>query len=401
MLKVITGPPRAGKTYWAVRHVLVTYFKWDNDLFTWVPKSDTVPFILTNIDGLRIPHTNLEQFLAQKKLTLPEFLTLKEIVPFIENLNRPLVLLLDEAHGTFPFNFKDKGAGDTQLSTLYFFGYHGHYPIDIYLITHSWTDLCSSIAQRAEYQIDAERRTLSAVGEFRYFYLHPKTQDKLNTQVVKSDKKIHMMYLSSNGEHKTNEIKPLRKQLFLVFGLLCLVVLFFFKFMGTFGHTKNSTPRAPRPAERAGAGGAARPQAVKSQIKLPAEIVPVQSRYSAAGLTVPEVKKQSYVQVSLSGAWFGDKVAAVDLFGQVVPISDFPYSYSIDRKNRRILASLPDNVVASLRPGLWVDNARVLQPARYTDSSSSASLPMGSTKDMVASSAPSSPSPVHQTKSPQ
>ncbi|QXE88538.1 hypothetical protein KP003_09125 [Geomonas nitrogeniifigens] len=367
MQKVITGPPRAGKTYWAVRHVLVTYFKWDNELFTWVPKSDKTPFILTNIDGLRIPHVNLDVFLKQQGCTLADFLTLDRVVPFIEKIGVPFVLLLDEAHGTFPFNFKDKGAGDPQKSTLYFFGYHGHYPIDIYLITHSWTDLCPSIAQRAEYQIDAERRTLSAVGEFRYFYLHPKTQEKLNTQVVKSDKKIHMMYLSSNGEHKTNEIKPIRKQLYIILALCVVSVFFFLKFMGHFGNTKNSIKPAPRPAVRAGAGGASVPVVSNMPVKPTLKIMsaPVQRSYSS--LKPPAVKKQSYVQVSLAGAWFGDKLVAVDLFGQVVPISELPYSYSVDRKNRRALVSVPDDVVAALRPGLWVDNSRVLQVARAAD----------------------------------
>lgn len=361
MLKVITGPPRAGKTYWAVRHVLLTYFKWDNELFTWVPKDENaLPFILTNIDGLRIPHHTLELFLKKLNLTLPEFLTLENIVPFVESLTVPFVLLLDEAHGVFPFNFKDKGAGTPDKSTLYFFGYHGHYPIDIYLITHSWTDLCQSIAQRAEYQIDAERRTMSAVGEFRYFYLHPKTQDKLNTQTVKSDKRIHMMYLSSSGEHKTNEIKPIRRTLYLVLIGLLITVFALYKFVSSFGHKKQAA--TPRPAVGAGAVASGRPQGALTIEN--GQALPRLRSYSTAGLKLPDLRKQQYVQVSLSGAWVADKMIAVDLFGDIIPLADLPYSYSIDKSRRRAIVAIPDDALASLRPGLWVDNANVLSKSR-------------------------------------
>lgn len=209
MIKVITGAPRSGKTYFAVHHVLHTYFKWDSNLFKWVPLSDKIPFILTNVDGLLVPHHRLDQFLSDIKLTLPQFLTLRYFVPWLDTIDgRPVVLILDESHGPFPANFKDPGSGDPQTSTFFFFGYHGHYPIDIYLITHSWTDLCPSIANRSEFQIDAERRSLSVTGEFRYFYLHPKTREQINKQTIRSDPRIHMSYLSSSGEHRSNEINP-------------------------------------------------------------------------------------------------------------------------------------------------------------------------------------------------
>lgn len=368
MIKVITGAPRSGKTYLAVRLLLLTYFRWDEELFTWVPKDpENIPFILTNVDGLKVRHQPIDIFLKNKGLTLPQFLTLEYIVPFLDEIKVPLVLILDEAHGPFPYAFRDKYPDQPEKSTLYFFGYHGHYPIDIYLLTQNWTDLCQSIAQRAEYQIDAERRTMSAFSEFTYYYMHPKTQERINKQVVRSDKKIHMMYVSSSGEHKTNEIKPIRKIIFLIalFSVF-VVILFYIMFNKLTSKHSDRVAATPRPPVGAGASGGVRTP-IRTAVNMPVSMSESGSFTSTdeqlKGLAKVLAQRQEYIQVMTSGAWVGKELLAIDLFGDVVPVAQIPYSYDADSKNRRITLNIPKYHLAKLRPGLWVSNGEVLSDA--------------------------------------
>lgn len=364
MLKILTGPPRSGKSFFAVRHILLTYFKWNPELFEWEPKEGKIPFILTNIDGLLVPHAEMSAFLKEQGCTLPEFLTLEKIVPFIEKEGRPFVLLLDEAHGTFPYNFKDRLSDQPQKSVFYFFGYHGHYPIDLYLISQSWNDLNPTITGKAEFQIDAERRTTSMIGEFKYNYLHPKTMEVMNTQIIKpgpENKKIFMAYKSSSGgEYKTNEVRPYRKYIYLALFLIVLIPVLLWRLSSLYQHddVQPSKVSSSRPSVGASMPG---------RIETKKQSSPVPAAPSISAVKRPESEPNSYVTVSLGGAWVGRRALAVDLFGDMVMLRDLPYSYTVNYSDRRIYVNLPDTVVGAMRPGLWLDSARIVAIDEYEE----------------------------------
>lgn len=363
MLKILTGPPRSGKTFFAVRHVLLTYFRWNSELFEWEPKEGTIPFILTNIDGLLVPHAEMSAFLKEQGCTLPEFLTLERIVPFIEKENRPFVLLLDEAHGTFPYTYKDRLADQPQRSVFYFFGYHGHYPIDLYLITQSWNDLNPTITGKAEFQIDAERRTTSMIGEFKYNYLHPKTMEVMNTQVIKpgpENKKIFMAYKSSSGgEYKTNDVRPYRKYIYLALLLVVVISFLLWRLQSLYRHSDQPVP-VPAVASA---------QGVQQHTDRPGEkpVAPSLLAVPVESVKPPESVEKSYLTLALGGAWVGRQAVAVDLFGDMVMLRDLPYPYSVEYSTRRIMVRVPDDVVGSMRPGLWVDSARIVAASEYDE----------------------------------
>jgi len=73
MLKVITGEPRSGKTLFAVREIILKNYVWDSTFLEWRVKTDVPPFVLfTNIDGLRLPHINIDDYFAKIENTLSE-----------------------------------------------------------------------------------------------------------------------------------------------------------------------------------------------------------------------------------------------------------------------------------------------------------------------------------------
>ena len=109
MLKVITGEPRSGKTLFAVREIIMKNFEWDSTFFEWRMRKDVPPFmIFTNIDGLRLPHINIDDYFQKNQITVHDFFTLQYFTDVLLIQYPRVLILLDEAHGYFPATFKER-----------------------------------------------------------------------------------------------------------------------------------------------------------------------------------------------------------------------------------------------------------------------------------------------------
>jgi len=369
MQKIITGPPRAGKTLFAIREIILKNYEWDKTFCEWKLKPGIDSFtLITNIDGLKIPHINIDEYLADHKIDCSIFFTIDyfERVLLVEHSR--ILILLDEAHGYFPSNFKDK-IGDKRQSCFFFFGYHGHYPIDIYLITHHWTDLPQGITHKCEYQIDATKRSLTAVGEFRYNYMSG--MEVVEKITFMPDKRLFAIYDSNRGsEYHSNTIRPLRRMMMYFLALIVIGGVFSALFYRLYAGGSDDLLDKPEKLKKSVSGSlsdVAKKRAVPSANPVGQPVpqafpasAPVGLSAPVSGMIPPVVSDQSFVQVSTGGAWIGGRLVAIDLFGSVVRVADFPYTYTEDSANRRVLVQVPDSALAALRPGLWIDSARVL-----------------------------------------
>jgi zona occludens toxin (predicted ATPase) len=152
--------------------------------------------------------------------------------------NGHTTVILDEAQRYFPTDFRDeksvKGGANPEPSCFYFFEYHRHIGVDIYLLGQLWSRFNPQIVNLCEYQIDAQKRTLSLGNELSYKFMSG--FDVIGSTRVLLDKKITALYHSvdSSSEHKGKELRPVRKLILLIVLMLVAVVVSFKYFFGTF-----------------------------------------------------------------------------------------------------------------------------------------------------------------------
>lgn len=343
MIKGVAGVPRAGKTYFCVDEISRKYFKFDSEYSEWkVLKSKEYDslLIISNIKNFKLADYTIDKYIEINNLTFEQFFS----VPYWENFNEinpkiKIIILIDEAQRFFPSNYKND-------DVLFFFQYHGHLGIDIYLTYQSWFSISRKITDLMEFEIRAVRQSLKLGSEFRYHFYSG--MDKIGSTTRRANKMVFALYKSFDIQSLEKPPRPIRKVLF--FGLILVVFLVFFtiNFVNSFG-TRNadknikkdisavssvslsSSPSLPLKKEQAGggAGPTDRPR---------------------AAITLPHTISVETTRVPLGGMWWGDRLVGIEFFGQVIPVQDFTYQFTADFEKKQILASVPDSVLAQIKP---------------------------------------------------
>ncbi len=340
-IKVITGKPGSGKTAFAVKEVIAKHFKWNDDFNEWQNLTNVT--IISNISGLRLPHINFEKYLKDNNITFRNFFTENYFKKILIPKYEKVAILLDEAQKYFPFNFKDvRGAEDNaeELSNFFFFEHHRHNSSDVYLIGQLWTRFAPNIVNLAEYQIDAQPRTLSVAGEFTYFFMNGR--DIYHRKRMKFDKRIFALYQSTTTEEiKGKEIRPIRKII-----IICLIFLFAAGMLAKYTYSR-ILPDQPIETPKSSQSSTIN-QSIKPQQK-PAVVSPRRVETAAEGenktAAVHQIKPDSTVTVRLGGVWMGRKLVGVEFFGKVVPVREFTYSYHQDNVNLAVYAQIPVDIL--------------------------------------------------------
>lgn len=225
-IRIITGVPGSGKTYYAVHHLLNNYFKWDAQLDWWVPTSAEIR-VVTNIDSFKIG-VQLDS-LMEKAGGPAKFFT----VPYLKQVfgECQVLFVLDECQRYFDRKFYDK-------SVFYYFQYHRHMGHDVYLITQDVETLAKELRNLCEYQIVAARRSLSFFGEFRYRFVQSSYQgaEAFMSKVLKRDARVFAVYTSMMGKEKEKIASAPRR--YAVWFAVCLLLIgvsvykFYHSFLG-------------------------------------------------------------------------------------------------------------------------------------------------------------------------
>ena len=346
-IKFVSGVPGSGKSYYVMREVILKFFEWDNQFHEWKRKDDSPLNIITNIDGLRLPHINFDNHLKENEITYTQFFTRSYIKKLTEEIGQ-CIIILDEAQKYFPKSFKeDKSivqSNDFENSVFYFFEYHRHLDVDVYLMAQLWTRMHPDIVGLCEYQIKAVPRTLSVVGEFRYHFCMG--FDVLGKTTIKSDKKIFALYSSteSGKEVKTGQIRPIRKYAVLII-LLAAAGLFFFRMsynmlLGDSDNISQSAESMPlKKSPPVSSPVVSSPQkAGESPARRDGgrELFPAKRKYD-----VFQYVPNDLVKLKCGSVWSSNNLLAVEYFGELIEPDKFPYPFQVDSKTKTVTILLP------------------------------------------------------------
>ena len=222
MIRIIAGVPGSGKSYFMV-NFLKKFFNYDSFYEEFSIKENYL--IISNIDGLRIPHLKLDspELIGNPdeglvgKYTREQFFTVAnfEKLMLIKRVSNVL-LLIDEAQKDwlFPLGYKDP-------DVLFFFQYHRHIGVDIVLGTQNVSQIARGILVLAEFIAQATPRSKSVIGNFSYKFTDLKGHF-LYSKVLRKDKEVFRAYKSMS----VDEIEKPKNVLlhWVVFGLAFLLV---------------------------------------------------------------------------------------------------------------------------------------------------------------------------------
>jgi zona occludens toxin len=231
MITLLTGIPRSGKSYYAVHNILEKL------------TSDKPFLILTNIEGLNVDDARLitQEFDAT-------FFQNTRIAPYLRDLRDkyglkpedPIYLYIDEAQRYF-----NKPDSDT----IYFFDYHGHYGVHIWLITQHEKKISFQITCHHEEEI---RAAASSTNPFKSFmYKKMQSGDQFGSLRLKREKRVFDAYKSfSAGDGKMPKSNMRYYVAVLVVGGVLFWLLFFKVFAKSFGvgEDKEERPKPTIPA---------------------------------------------------------------------------------------------------------------------------------------------------------
>lgn len=163
MIQVIQGPPRSGKSYFAVNYLL-KFVDYD-DLYKEYILKDHV-LVISNIEGLKIKHWSLQYCLDKKPLT--EFFTIENFEAIQKKTGKShIIVMIDEAHEIFP-----SGMSKADEDKIYkMMAYHGHIGLDIILLTQGIAAMSRLFNPLLEFFVDVVPRSKKLSGKFSYRYL--------------------------------------------------------------------------------------------------------------------------------------------------------------------------------------------------------------------------------------
>jgi len=243
MIRIFEGVPGSGKTY-AMVHYLRRFAEWDDFYKEWILKDGVL--IISNIEGLRIPHLDFGKLVDE--------LGLKGVFSedFIKSLwdkgYTKIIFAIDEAQRYFDRRYFDK-------EVFYFFQYHRHYGVDVLLATQDSSTIAKEIRVLAEFIIRAEQRSLT-VKSFKYRFYTPDDRTHLFNKTISKDPKVFAMYKSFHMEEVDKPPNVLLRSLilpavgFLLFIVFAWVYVTFFMFPSPEPDdgSPSSPPLAPSPS---------------------------------------------------------------------------------------------------------------------------------------------------------
>lgn len=213
MITIVTGSPGSGKSYYMVSTLVKRYFDYDSkfDKYT-IKQLNGKPYtIITNIENLQLPHISLDHVLMETGLQANQFFTVdyqKKVMLKYDNV----VYIVDECQRYF----------DDSINKItdckYFFEYHRHLGMDIFLMAQSYHRINKAIQGLEEFHIHAAKRMISVFGEFRYNVMSG--YEIVDTQIIKKSKRIFNLYQSRLRNEQTKNRNPLIKYLIAVVILL-------------------------------------------------------------------------------------------------------------------------------------------------------------------------------------
>jgi zona occludens toxin (predicted ATPase) len=210
-IHIISGVPGAGKTYYAIHHLVTHHFEKKSGQYFLKPGR----LLVSNIDNLHLDHVPLSHAMADK--SVEQYFNV-EYQKKIAQKHKQIVYLLDEAQQFFHRRFYDK-------DVFFYFQYHRHLGHDIYLITQNTRNLPQELQALCELEIYAVRRSLSIAGEFKYNVLS--NREIVDHKLLRKKKEIFGLYTSFQNATAEKVVNPFRKYAVALLIFIAVVFIFF------------------------------------------------------------------------------------------------------------------------------------------------------------------------------
>lgn len=229
MLQIIYGVPGSGKSYYAVWNIKRTLEK---------DKDNVV--IISNIENLKLSHLNLDD-LINKYGGIDGFFNV-ECQYWKQDIEKRKILFIDEAQRYFNKKFFSN-------AVFFFFQYHRHLNIDIYLITQSYKTLPTELVVLSELVIQAVPSSFRWFkNSFKYLVKDLETFETVEKIDIPFKKEIAYLYTSALVIQNNNKMTYTQKYIFfsvliVAVALVLLVFVFpklLFKSLPSFSDNKSN-----------------------------------------------------------------------------------------------------------------------------------------------------------------
>jgi zona occludens toxin (predicted ATPase) len=206
MLQIVYGVPGSGKSYYAVYHIKKMM---DN-------KMDI--HLISNIENLKLPHTDLDE-LIKTYGGIDKFFNV-DCEFWKQDLERKKILFIDEAQRYFNKRFFSP-------TVFFWFQYHRHLNVDIYLITQSYKTLPTELVVLAEIVIQAVPSSFRWFrNSFRYLVKDLETFETVEKIDIPFRKQIAELYTSALVIDTTKKMTYTQKYLIGAVGLSVVALVF-------------------------------------------------------------------------------------------------------------------------------------------------------------------------------
>jgi len=216
---ICEGKPGSGKSYFAVKYIADYCTTYDEFYEKHFIKDGYL--IVTNIKNLKIDHKNFDLWwekLGKKVLTVSFW---EEIIK--KGGYKKVVLIIDEAQ-KYLYGLKDK-------EVFFFFQYHRHLGIDIFLLTQTVKALPKEIVELTEFIYRALPQSRATPFWFIYHLIDIQTKEKLGVKKLKKDPKVFRLYTSQELGDLNKPPNMLLKYLILLFAGILIIPIGFYAYI--------------------------------------------------------------------------------------------------------------------------------------------------------------------------
>jgi len=213
-IKLVTGVPGAGKSYYAVKAI-----------FDLVQSSDDF-LIITNINGLSVDDNRVIKF---ENFSTEGFQYEKQR-KYLDKLRSQYGLsndsviyyFIDEAQLIIPSDLRDK-------DTIYFFDVHRHLGLEIYLITQNSYKISKRVSVLADLEYQAVNPSINVIGGFLYNV--KSGGERFRRERLKIDQNVFALYKSL--EVGKGKVKKERRMIYLLVFFVLLIFVGMYSFLNT------------------------------------------------------------------------------------------------------------------------------------------------------------------------
>ncbi len=340
MINVVTGPPRAGKTYFITYWLYKNYLIFDQEKASYKMKDDAV--LVSNIEGFKLPHKDLDDLLRSNNF-LPEEFFIDAIQKDLADKHPTIIYIIDEAHKYFPAEMSRKSKVAKEVRD--YFAYHGHYNQHFWLLTQDVSLMYQSIVKLAECEYQTVRGSLRPPGRFRYNLRVPGKMGKFNTVTLPKLKKVFELYRSADN-NETEKPKKTRAfvYMYIMIGFIVVAISLFIYQIATYGNGKKSKAKTVEQVQ---------------EITQPAKSSPgstIKQKARVKSMMPHEVTEEglSWQQVACVYHDGTNRIDVYDMTFGWIELKDFEYEFKVI--NRHIFALLPvprDSGEAEPEPETW------------------------------------------------